>query len=81
MRLPRDLDGRSLARVLRQLGYEVSRQTGSHIRLTTQVRGEHHLTVPDHKPLRVGTLAAILAEVATHFGIEREELIRQLFSE
>jgi predicted RNA binding protein YcfA (HicA-like mRNA interferase family) len=60
VRLPRDLDGRDLAKALRQFGYEISRQTGSHIRLTTHAGGEHHLTIPDHNPLRVGTLAAIL---------------------
>jgi predicted RNA binding protein YcfA (HicA-like mRNA interferase family) len=38
MRLPRDLSGRELARALRQYGYAVTRETGSHMRLTTQQR-------------------------------------------
>ncbi len=46
MRLPRDLSGEELANRLRALGYEVTRQTGSHLRLTTQVEGQHHVTVP-----------------------------------
>ena len=79
MKLPRDLNGRELAKVLRKLGYEVSRQSGSHIRLTTRQHGEHHLTIPDHRPLRVGTLAAILSDVAAHAGQDRDELVRQLF--
>ncbi|MEO6457812.1 MAG: type II toxin-antitoxin system HicA family toxin [Chloroflexia bacterium] len=81
MRLPCDLSGDDLVRHLKVLGYTVTRQTGSHIRLTTLEGGEHHLTIPQHKPLRIGTLAAILSGVAAHFGLSREELIEQLFGE
>jgi len=42
--------------------------------------GEHHVTIPAGGPLRVGTLAEILAEVAGHLGITRAELEQQLFS-
>jgi len=42
MTLPRDLSGDDLARVLTRVGYVQTRQTGSHMRLTTQNRGEHH---------------------------------------
>jgi predicted RNA binding protein YcfA (HicA-like mRNA interferase family) len=54
MRLPRDLSGRDLAKVLGRLGYETTRQTSSHIRLTTQRNGEHHITIPDHDPCGSG---------------------------
>ncbi len=74
MKLPRNLSGADLAQAMKKLGYSVTRQTGSHMRLTTQQQGEHHVTIPCHDPLRVGTLAAILAEVAAHFGLSREEL-------
>jgi hypothetical protein len=37
------------------------------------------MTVPRTNPLRVGTLAAILRDVAAHFGISRDELLSQLF--
>lgn len=80
MKLPRDLDGRGLARALRSLGYGITRQNGSHMRLTTQQGGEHHITIPNHAPLRVGTLAGILADVAEHFGISRDELLDRLFT-
>lgn len=79
MRLPRDLSGRELARALSRYGYAVTRETGSHMRLTTQQGGEHHVTIPDHRQLRVGTLAAILADIAVHLAVERAELVRQLF--
>lgn len=79
MRLPRDLSGTDLARALGKLGYEATRQTGSHMRLTTQENGEHHITIPRHDPLRVGTLSAILSDVARHFGTNRDEIVRRLF--
>jgi predicted RNA binding protein YcfA (HicA-like mRNA interferase family) len=80
MRLPRDLTGDQLARLLRVLGYDVTRQVGSHMRLTTTQNGEHHITIPRHNPLRIGTLSSILADVAAHFGLTRDALLEQLFS-
>ncbi len=79
MRLPRDLSGSDLAQSLRKLGYSITRQTGSHLRLTTHEHGEHHLTIPQPTPLRIGTLSAILADVAMHFEISREQLLARLF--
>ena len=61
-------------------GYEVTRQTGSHLRLTTSERGRHHVTIPNHDPLKVGTLAGILGDVAAHFQISRDELTQRLFN-
>jgi len=66
-RLPRDVTGAVLASRLERLSYSVTRQTGSHLRLTATARGEHHITVPRHDALRVGTLSSILGEVAGHF--------------
>jgi predicted RNA binding protein YcfA (HicA-like mRNA interferase family) len=79
MRLPRDLSGQDLVRALSALGYQATRQTGSHLRLTTLEHGEHHITIPQHGSLRVGTLASILANIAQHFDISREELVSKLF--
>jgi len=78
MRLPRDWGGEELARLLRRYGYQVTRQTGSHMRLTTERGGEHHVTVPRHSPLRIGTLNAILKDVAQHLGLDRDELLIEL---
>jgi predicted RNA binding protein YcfA (HicA-like mRNA interferase family) len=78
MRLPRDWSGEILAKSLKRYGYEITRQTGSHLRLTTQEGGEHHVTVPRHSSLRVGTLNAILKDVAGHLGLERDELLAEL---
>ncbi len=81
MRLPRDLSGQQLVQLLKRFGYQVTRRSGSHIRLTTFEGGEHHITVPAVEPLRVGTLAAILAEVGEHFGLERGEVASRLFAQ
>jgi predicted RNA binding protein YcfA (HicA-like mRNA interferase family) len=78
MKLPRDLTGLQLVKNLEVLGYQVSRQTGSHIRITTLQNGEHHLTVPAHNPLKTGTLSAILNDIAQHFNLTREELLSRL---
>jgi predicted RNA binding protein YcfA (HicA-like mRNA interferase family) len=79
MRLPRDVSGSELAKKLEIYGYRVSRQTGSHLRLTTTVKGEHHITIPQHKDLRVGLLSSILSDISDHLGISREEIVVSLF--
>ena len=73
------MSGRELARALRQYGYEVTREAGSHMRLTTQQGGEHHVTIPDHANLRIGTLSGIVADVARHLGVDRNALVAALF--
>ncbi len=79
MKLPRDLSGDYLARKLRQVGYKQTRQTGSHQRLTrTTAKVTHHVTIPRHKNLRVGTLNTILVEVAGHLEITKAELLDRL---
>ena len=79
MKIPRDLTGKDLIRSLKKLGYLPTRQSGSHIRLSTMVNGEHHITIPNHSPLKVGTLSAILNDIATHHGLNKAELINMIF--
>jgi predicted RNA binding protein YcfA (HicA-like mRNA interferase family) len=82
LRLPRDLSGHELIRLLRRYGYERTRQVGSHIRLQSSLRGYvHHITVPDHKTLRLGTLSTILSDVADYLNIQRPKLERELFDQ
>lgn len=79
MRTPRDLGGATLIVRLRALGYEPTRQSGSHVRLTRRSgTDEHHVTVPLHRPLRVGTLSAILGDIAAHLGVSKDEVLRQV---
>ncbi len=81
MKAPRDLSSTQLIRLLSKFGYKTTRQTGSHIRLTTQANGQHHVTIPAHDPLKIGTLSAILRNVAEHFGLTKDEFLEQMFGE
>ena len=78
MKIPRDCNGTELARALRKFGYEFDRQTGSHMTYTTQRGGEHHVTIPFHRPIKVGTLQDILKAVATHHHTTVDQLIHEL---
>jgi predicted RNA binding protein YcfA (HicA-like mRNA interferase family) len=81
MRIPRDVSGLELVKKLKPFGYTITRQTGSHIRITTEINGLHRITIPDHRQIRIGTISSILSEVALHFNISKEELVALLFKE
>jgi predicted RNA binding protein YcfA (HicA-like mRNA interferase family) len=78
VKTPRDVSGPDLAKALRVLGYEKVRQDGSHLRLTTNIDGQFHVTVPNHDPIKVGTLRSIIKLVAEHHRITPEDLLDQL---
>jgi predicted RNA binding protein YcfA (HicA-like mRNA interferase family) len=78
VRLPRDVDGPTLVKALGILGYETTRQKGSHIRVTTQRDGENHEVIPYHRPIKTGTLAGILKRIAAHHGLTLEDVLRLL---
>jgi len=79
VKIPRDVSGDELARRLTVLGYRATRQTGSHLRLTTERLGEHHVTIPSHDPLKLGTLNSILRDIAEHHHLDRDRLMDMLF--
>ena len=78
MKLPRNVSGAELVKTLGKLGYTATRQRGAHVRITTQVGGEHHEVVPMHSPIKVGTLRGILKSVAAHHQMTVEELLGEL---
>jgi predicted RNA binding protein YcfA (HicA-like mRNA interferase family) len=79
MKIPRDIGASELIRALRVFGYESVRQDGSHIRLTTTLGGTHHLTIPNHRPLKTGTLlGGVLKPVAAHHKLTVDELLAKL---
>jgi predicted RNA binding protein YcfA (HicA-like mRNA interferase family) len=79
-RIPRDLSGRELCKLLERLGYVVTRQQGSHIRIdATNPNGSHRLTIPNHDSIKIGTLNSILTDVAGAIGITKSELADRLF--
>ncbi len=79
MKIPRGLTGLELIKLLQPLGYEVVRQTGSHIRIQMAQNGQHYETIPRYNPIKIGTSNNILKNIAEHFGLTKEELTKQLF--
>jgi len=81
LKLPRDLSGHELAKLLRHYDYVLVRQSGSHLRLKTSIRGfDHQVTIPVHKALKVGTLNAIVSSVASYLNKTRDQVAEDLFS-
>lgn len=79
MKLPRDLSGAELIKTLcKHFGYRQVSQEGSHVILQTESPLHHRIAIPDHSPLRVGTLNAILGAVARAQGIEKQDIIAKL---
>ena len=79
-KIPRDISGRELAKLLNRYEYKIVRQAGSHIRLVSTYKlTEHRLTIPDHQPTKIGTLNNILNDIAEYLKISKQELINELF--
>jgi len=74
-------DEPELVSLLARFGYQQTRQTGSHVRLKSSAKGkEHHLTIPLHSPLRVGTLNSIIASIADYLEMEKQGVIDELLT-
>jgi predicted RNA binding protein YcfA (HicA-like mRNA interferase family) len=81
VKLPRNIGGEKLCQLLETYDYKIIRQTGSHIRLTSAIKGEeHHITIPRHSPIKIGTLNQIISTVAIYLGMDKKDLIENLFS-
>lgn len=79
MKLPRDLSGAELIRTLcRDFGYQELGQEGSYVILHTDTPRAHRLSVPNHNPLRIGTLHSILKAVSRAKDIPVDDLLRAL---
>ena len=78
MKLPRDVAPEMLIHALAVLGYQPTRQTGSHVRITTELHQEHHEVIPMEHPIKAGTLHAILSSIGEHHGLSVDDLIELL---
>jgi predicted RNA binding protein YcfA (HicA-like mRNA interferase family) len=79
MKIPRDVSGTHLADTLcRQWRYARVHQAGSHIILETSEPAHQRIAIPEHHPIRLGTLIAILRAVARHKGVIRDAIIATL---
>jgi predicted RNA binding protein YcfA (HicA-like mRNA interferase family) len=57
MKIPRYVSAENLIKTLSKIGYSISRQKGSHIRLTKKIENEdHHITIPNHSPLKIAII-------------------------
>ena len=73
MKIPRSLSGMDLADALcRRWAYTKVHQVGSHIILETAEPAHQRIAIPDHHPVRLGTLIAILRAVARKLTNARE---------
>ena len=81
-KIPRDLNGKELIKILGKLGYKEVRRTSSHIRLSANISNKSilHITIPDHKSIKIGTLNNIISDLAEHLRIEKKVLIEKLFN-
>jgi len=79
MKIPRGLSASQLIKLVEKFGFNVSRQSGSHTRLPSNLMGEHHMTIPNHSPLKLGMLNVILNDVAAYSGKDKTQLISELF--
>jgi predicted RNA binding protein YcfA (HicA-like mRNA interferase family) len=77
VKIPRDLSGRELVKILcKNWGYIEVNQEGSHIILQTETPSRQRIPVPDHSPVRVGTLNNILRLVSRHKNVEKEDILK-----
>jgi predicted RNA binding protein YcfA (HicA-like mRNA interferase family) len=78
VKTPRDLSGRELVKILcRHWDYVELKHEGSHIILQTETPARQRIPVPDHNPLRLGTLNSILRFVSQHKGMGKEDVLRR----
>ncbi len=81
MKLPRDISGEKILKKLEKIGYEKTKQTGSHIKLTKKFDiGEHNITIPNHNPIKVGTLNSIVKDLSENLKLSKDQILNILFS-
>ena len=79
MRVPRDVNAAELIKLLERYGYSVIRQTGSHIRMLKKTdEGEHNITIPNHKPIKIGTPHDIVKDICSFNELNINHFYKQL---
>lgn len=80
-KIPRNISGTELAKLLEKYDYKIQREKGSHLRLTSNYMSySHKITIPNHKFLKIGTLNNILNNISEYLKVTKEELINELFN-
>ncbi len=78
MKVPRTISGAELTRAMSRLGYKLHRQVGSHMILKCDEPRVHSVTVPNHKPIKIGTFSSILHEVALQRSTSVDFILREM---
>ena len=79
MKIPRDLSGQNLIKMMQQkLAYQIVTQEESHVILQKDNPFKHRIAVPNHKSLRIGTLNSILRTLSSHTEFTKEQLLQLL---
>jgi len=68
VKLPRDISGTQAVKALQRLGFSITRQVGSHVRMA---KADKQTTVPMHRSIALGTLQSILRQT----GVSMEEFM------
>ena len=73
MKTPRNLTFASV--LVRKWNYVQVHQEGSHIILDTEIPSAQRISVPAHKPLKIGTLNVLLRLVSEHKGVSKHDIL------
>lgn len=76
-KLPRNLDSNDFIKLLEHLEYKKVHQRGSHIKFSKIINeSKHSISIPNHKPLKVGTLSSIIKQICMQNNLDKEFLIK-----
>jgi predicted RNA binding protein YcfA (HicA-like mRNA interferase family) len=79
MKIPRNLNGADFAATLvRRWRYGYVHQSGSHIIIETGEPFHQRLSVPNHRPIKSGTLSTLIRLVADHNGVTKQDILNSL---
>jgi predicted RNA binding protein YcfA (HicA-like mRNA interferase family) len=76
-KIPRNLDSNDFIKLLKYLNYNFVHQRGSHIKFSKTINdSKFSISLPNHKPLKVGTLSAIINQICIQNNMQKDEIIR-----
>lgn len=77
MKTPRNLSGVDFsAALILHWDYSHVHQTGSHIIIETETPFHQRLSIPNHKPLKAGTLTTLLRLASVHKRVSKEDILK-----
>jgi predicted RNA binding protein YcfA (HicA-like mRNA interferase family) len=78
LKIPRDVHGQDFAdHLVRRWGFRRDRQVGSHVVLVSE-QPAFSVSIPAHKPMKLGLFADLLHFVAERKGVAVEDILHKL---